>query len=212
TVTLAAHVTDDVQVRNVELLVNGALVRNEISYPFDLTTSLPTIQAAGTVVTLPVRGTDTGGNSTLSDPIAIELVPAPAPVITHLDPADGSTEPSGFREIGVEFSQSMDRSTLTAGSFELLGPNGAIDPLSVRLRGFDSGLILRYPQLTDGNYRFVIHAALLLNRTGLALGATDLVSTFQISVPPPPATVVHAGHFTWTSNLPTVGQLRAVGD
>src|SRR5262249_51652759 len=93
TVRLSAHVSDDVQGRNVEVLVNGMVVRNEVTYPYDLTATLPTIQQAGTAITLQVRATDTGGNSTLSDPISIELVPGPPPTITQVNPPDGSTQP-----------------------------------------------------------------------------------------------------------------------
>ena len=36
-ITLGAQVMDDVQVRNVELLLNGQVVRNDVSFPWDLT-------------------------------------------------------------------------------------------------------------------------------------------------------------------------------
>ena len=49
TVTLGAAVTDDVQVRNVEVLVNGVVVSNSVSFPWNLSARLPTIAANGSV-------------------------------------------------------------------------------------------------------------------------------------------------------------------
>ena len=49
-IPLLANVSDDVQVRNVELLVDGVVVRNHVSFPFDFTTTAPrNLPAAGTV-------------------------------------------------------------------------------------------------------------------------------------------------------------------
>ena len=36
TVRVNSNVTDDVQVRNVELLVDGVVVQNDVAFPFDL--------------------------------------------------------------------------------------------------------------------------------------------------------------------------------
>src|SRR5262249_20117133 len=47
TFVLNAAIADDVQVRNVELLLNGQVVRNDVSFPFDLSVALPTILANG---------------------------------------------------------------------------------------------------------------------------------------------------------------------
>jgi hypothetical protein len=43
TLTIQPTVDSNVQVRNVELLVNGNVVQNAVSFPFDLTTILPTL-------------------------------------------------------------------------------------------------------------------------------------------------------------------------
>jgi hypothetical protein len=56
TIAVRPSVFDDVQVRNVELLVNGQVVLNDVSFPFDLSTDLPSIAANGsTAVTIQVR-------------------------------------------------------------------------------------------------------------------------------------------------------------
>jgi hypothetical protein len=61
TVTIGATVSDDVQVRNVEVLLNGSVVTNSVSYPWNLSAQLPTIAANGSnQVTLQVEAIDTG--------------------------------------------------------------------------------------------------------------------------------------------------------
>jgi hypothetical protein len=61
----------------VELLVNGQVALNDVSYPFNLTTVMPTIAAnAGSdQVTLQVEAIDTGGNTTISNPIDVRSFP-----------------------------------------------------------------------------------------------------------------------------------------
>ena len=51
-VTLSALIRDDVQVRNAELLMDGVIVRNEVTYPYDFTTTLPTIRQSGSEAVL----------------------------------------------------------------------------------------------------------------------------------------------------------------
>ncbi len=182
TVTLSARITDDVQVRSVELLVDSVRVSIDVSYPYDLTTTLPTILQTGTEALLQVRATDTGGNVRLSDPVVIEvladLIP---PTIVTLDPPDGSTQPVSRRRISIRFSESLDPLAATASNFELLGPGGVVAPLSVQVRQSNSLLDLYYPPLSEGSYQLVIHAPSVTDRAGNALGAGDLISSFRIA-------------------------------
>jgi len=67
-------VTDDVQVRNVELLVNGQVVADDPSFPFDFTAQVPTIANAGSTMTIQALATDTGGNTTLSNIVTLNVV------------------------------------------------------------------------------------------------------------------------------------------
>ena len=60
-------VRDDVQVRNVELLINGQVIASDVSYPYSFTTLAPTLASGVNTLVIQVRATDTGGNSTLSD-------------------------------------------------------------------------------------------------------------------------------------------------
>ncbi len=54
TVSIGNRISDDVQVRKVELLVDGTVVRTELSYPYDLTTVLPTFAQSGNQAVLQV--------------------------------------------------------------------------------------------------------------------------------------------------------------
>lgn len=65
---------DDVQARNVALLVNRAVVANDPTFPFDLFASAPPVGAEGGTMTIQLRATDTGGNATLSDVVTLNVV------------------------------------------------------------------------------------------------------------------------------------------
>ena len=65
TIPVHVNVTDDVQVRDVELLVNDKVVRRDVTFPFDLSAVAFGVDQAATTVKIQARATDTGGNSTL---------------------------------------------------------------------------------------------------------------------------------------------------
>src|SRR5262249_40458982 len=180
TVTLTGLITDDVQVRSVELLVDGLVVHNNVSYPYDLSTILPKIADAGNEVVLQVRATDTGGNVGLSAPVVIELLPDTiAPTIVSLDPPEGSTQPLSFRKITVRFSKPLDTATVNAANFELIGPAGTVAPVNIRIRERDSAVEFVYPPLAGG-YQFVIHAPEVRDPVGNPLGAGDIIRSFRV--------------------------------
>lgn len=182
TVTLGNQITDDVQVRKVELMVDGTVVRTELSFPYDLTTVLPTRAQSGNQAVLQVRATDSGGNSTLSDPIVIDLVAdATAPTISTLDPAGGSTQPLSRRKVTLTFSEAIDRATAIPANFVLQGPSGPITPISVDLRQRDTQIQILYPPLPPAAYTFITRAAAVKDRAGNALGTTDIISTFTVA-------------------------------
>lgn len=182
TITLGNRITDDVQVRKVELLVDGTVVRTELSYPYELTTVLPTIAQTGNQAVLQVRATDTGGNSTLSAPIVIDvLADTTAPTISAIDPPNGSTQPISRRKVTIKFSEALDRSTVVPANFVLQGPSGPISPISMDLRQRDTQIEILYPPLAQGAYTFVTHAAAVKDRAGNALGAADVSSTFTVA-------------------------------
>jgi hypothetical protein len=182
TVTIGNQIADDVQVQRVELLADGQVVRTELSYPYDLTTVLPTIAQTGAQVVLQVRATDTGGNVTLSPPQVIDLVAdTTAPTVTLLDPPNGSTQTLARRKVTLQFSEAIDPASVIAANFVLQGPGGPVTPISVDLRQRDTRIDILYPPLSEGTYTFTTHAAQVKDRAGNPLGASDIVSTFTIA-------------------------------
>jgi hypothetical protein len=188
--TLVGTITDDVQVRDVQLLMNGAVVKDDLSYPYDLTFDLPRIKDAGSQVVLQVAATDTGGTTTLSAPIDLQLVPdTTPPAIVKLTPADGSIQPLSLHTVTIQFSKSLDPATVTADDFSLVGPGGAVTPLTFSLRTRQTVVELNYLPLAAGNYQLVIHAAAIKDLVGNALGAADLVKKFTLTSGSPPPTI-----------------------
>ena len=183
-VTLKASVSDDVQVRNVELLVNGQVVKNNVTFPFDLSAFLPTIAASGGTATLEVRATDTGGNTTTSEPITINLLrDMTPPTIVSQNPRDGGTVGQQFRAVVVDFSEPLDPATVSAADFALTSAGGTIAPEKVQLRLNNTQVQITFPAgvLSLGDYQLVIHAANITDRSGNALGTGDATSTVHVS-------------------------------
>ncbi len=182
TITVPNRISDDVQVRSVELMFDGVVVLKDLSYPYDLTAVLPKIADTGNQVVLQVRATDTGGNVQLSDPIVIDLLKdVTPPTVAAIDPPAGSTQPISRRQVTLTFSEALDRSTVVPSSFVLHGPTGDVVPVSVDLRQHDTRVEIVYPPLAQGDYTFTIHGAAIKDRAGNAMGAADSTSTFSVS-------------------------------
>ena len=127
-IPISVTLTDDVQVRNVELLVDGQVVANDVSAPYDFFATAPTLASGATNVTIQVRATDTGGNSSLSNALVYDLVPdIVAPVVVSTTPDRGG---ASFRAstIGLRLSEAIDTSLLDLSGITVtnLGADGAV--------------------------------------------------------------------------------------
>jgi hypothetical protein len=119
---LTAAVADDVQVRNVEFYVDGALRAIDGNFPFEFSFLTPAISATKTSFTVRARATDTGGNATWSTEHTLTLVPdATPPTVREFFPAQSALV-GAIREARVVFSEPMDVATLAAGGLRLLTP------------------------------------------------------------------------------------------
>jgi hypothetical protein len=183
-VTIGATIGSNVQVRNVELLVNGQPALNDVSYPFNLTTLMPTIAANGgsNQATLQVEAIDTGGNTTISSPIDVQLVPDPTPPqLLFENISNGEDLFPTSRAFIFQFSEPLDPTTVTSTTFALLGPGGAaIAPQTIQLRENGQRVELDYPTLAAGDYQFVIAAPSVTSTSGGALGSTNLTTSFTV--------------------------------
>lgn len=174
--------TDDVQVRNVELLVNDIVVSNDVSFPFELSAIALGSTPSATTTTVQVRATDTGGNATLSNVLTFNLVPDTfAPILASDNISGGLLHDQTFKVIQLQFSEALDANTVTAQNFQLLGPNGlAVAPTVVQLIRGGTLVQLGYSLFDVGTNQLVIKSSAVTDRAGNALGTQDLIIPFEI--------------------------------
>ena len=188
-VHIVPTVTDDKQVRNVELLVNGKVVLNDPSFPFDLFASVPTIKDGGSTVTVQLRATDTGGNVSLSDALALNVVPDTfAPALTSINLTEGSKR-FFLRTVDVVFDEAIVPATINATSISIVRPGldgtfGTKDDVSVALKHDTRSLhhvlsVTPLATLLPGEYRFTLGAGAVADAAGNAL-TTAVVRNFSI--------------------------------
>ena len=88
---ITADADDDVQVRDVELLVDGALLQRDRSFPFEFRFPAPLI-ANQTSFTFQLRAFDTGGNVGQTPEFTVTLTSdVTPPQVIAVSPADGRT-------------------------------------------------------------------------------------------------------------------------
>ncbi len=180
-IPIRAQATDDVQVRNVELLVNGELVANALSFPFDL--HAVGLSDTGTSVVVQARATDSGGNVALSNPLTFDLVPDTfAPMVTSTSPADGASGGPGVRLVTVRFDEPLDPATVSAEDFMLRdASNQLFAPQTFQLRNDDRTVALTFAPLTAGAYTLTVGTDLADRAGNLLAGPVtshfDLVQT-----------------------------------
>lgn len=160
-------VTDDVQVRSVELVVDGQAVMEDISFPFDLATTLPTLASGSISITFQIRATDTGGNSTLTEPLDFEfeiIEDTAPPVVIQSTPFLNQTL-FGTDSIRLVFDEAVDAAVFDLSGVELLfsGTLGVSEDISNRLESFNfirgnRELILKFkePQRVPGEYLLTV--------------------------------------------------------
>ena len=183
TIPVRPTIVDDVQVRNVELLVNGQVVRNDVSFPFDLAAfalNIPEGQSTATL-TIQVRTTDTGGNATLSSMVELVVVPdITAPAIVAMNPGNGARRGLAFRTIVLDFSEPIDVSTLTHETVQVIGPGGEVEPVDVQFRNDDRQVQFTYAALALGSHEIVIDTLSITDRAGNPLGTETQTSHFSV--------------------------------
>jgi hypothetical protein len=116
-----------VQVRNVELLVNGAVVESDAAFPFRFSTLAPSIATGGSTMTIQVRATDTGGNTTLSDAVMLDVVKDTFPPVLQKTSVAQDASLFFVRGIDLTFDKTLDLSELDASGTKLvnIGADGA---------------------------------------------------------------------------------------
>jgi hypothetical protein len=199
--TFQVSIADPGQVRNVALLVNGTVAINAVSYPFDLSTILPSIAANGSnQVTLTVQATDTAGNIATTSPVTVTLLRDTTPP-TLLDdniPA-GSIRGQSYSFFTFDFSKPLDPTTVTAANFELTGPDGtAVTPTSIQLRTGNRSVEVTYPQLPLGIDQFILNAGAIADTAGNFLGSSPITTSFTVE--PYSDEWINASGGVWTAS------------
>ena len=182
-VSVSATVTDDVQVRNVELLLNGSVVANAVTFPFALTATMPSIATLGTnVATLQVEAIDTGGNTTLSTPVQVQLVPDTRPLtLLNQSVSEGAILSQFDRTISLTFSKPLNAASVTTANFEVLNQGGTVvTAQSLELSGGDQVVSLNFGTLATGAYKLVVDAPAVTDDNGVILGASTLATDFSV--------------------------------
>lgn len=183
---LSAVVSDDVQVRKVELLVNGEVVSSDVSFPWDLSGFVPAFSEENPTAVIQVRATDTGGNTTLSDPGELVLLrDTNAPAIVSINPPDGALIQDGTVPFAIRFSEPIATSSFTLDNFQLVDSSGVVQSAaSVTPFNGDQQVRLIFHKSPPGDYRLVIHAAAITDRTGNLLGNGDVESRVAVTFNP----------------------------
>lgn len=189
TLTVRPTVTDDVQVRNVELLVNGEVVATDASFPFDFITRVPAIAQSGNTLTIQVRATDTGGNSTLSDAIALTVVPDTFPPVLKTVSVDEGAKRFFVKSMDFQFDEPLDTGKLNASGVSLVragadGKFGTADDaaVAVTLDTRSQGQVLSVlpgGYLSPGDYQLTLSPDILADAAGNTLAA-PIVRHFTI--------------------------------
>jgi hypothetical protein len=168
---VTAAVSDDVQVRNVELYVDGQLAVTDGNFPFEHRFMTPLLAQDKNSFTLRAKATDTGGNSTWSETLTVNLVAdATPPRVVRFLPPNGALSGS-LRIFSAVFSEPINPSTLTAETFNLIGagPDGffgtADDVLpaggALTYRESSNSVFLAFAaDISPGLYRLTVRAPL----------------------------------------------------
>jgi hypothetical protein len=174
---ITTQVADDVQVRRVELLVNGAVVDVDAAAPWSFLVTPPLVSEAGDSVSVQVRASDTGGNTALSNLLVYHVVDdVTPPSLVHTTPNDGD-QLSEVTGIELSFDEGLDSSLFNASGISLiaLGPNGVAgggDDTPVQLATVsmhDEARIISIEtieSLAPGAYRLTVPAAILADLAG----------------------------------------------
>jgi len=189
TVRVVQTIGDDVQVRSVELLVNGQVVSTDVSYPFELFAQAPVIAASGTQMTVQVRATDTGGNVTLSDTLSIDVVRDTVPPRLLTASIDEGARLHFVKSIGLSFDESLDLRQLTPAAISLVRagadgvfgtPDDVTIPVTINSRAVGQQIsALTESFLAPGDYELRVNAANIVDVAGNVL-ATPIVRHFTV--------------------------------
>lgn len=176
-----ATVSDDVQIRRVELLANGQVVASDFGAPFEFAFQTPAADPLTTFV-LAARAIDTGGNVGLSQPISLEVVPENVPPqIILLDPIDGGFRREGAVNVAVRFNEQLAAASFAAGNFIVRDSLGAIAiPTAITIDADARGITLHFAALAAGDYDLAINGQQVTDLAGNPFASGLSMTSFHV--------------------------------
>lgn len=161
--SVAVDVVDDVQVRNVQFYVDGEPVAIDGNFPFELGLVTPLMTETKRTFNFHVVASDTGGNTTASLPVTLELVPdATPPYVRRVSPTNGSILGT-LNSFSATFSEPIDQTRMNAQSIKLFSAGAdatfdTADDFESPILGFNyqeatNGLALNLGELGPGLYK-----------------------------------------------------------
>jgi hypothetical protein len=176
-IELRATVSDDVQVRNVEFLLDGRVIDRDGAFPFVTRFAAPDLDGEASLM-LAARAYDTGGNSFATEVVPMALQPDVTPpriVSATPDPARLQVDVREHRLVANELLQS---SAVNLGAFALTelgadliqggGDDTIVNLESVRLEGGDEIVLSIHATdpLPAGFYALTVDPSAVLDRAG----------------------------------------------
>ena len=182
-VRVTAVVNDDVQVRNVEFYLDGALAVRDGNYPFEFSFVSP-LRIDQASLTLRARTSDTGGNATWTDGIEVEVLGETVPPsVVDVSPDDGASD-AYVSSVAAFFDEPLAAASVDGASLRLFAAGEELVPDGVV--SYDEAsfaVFLSFPNtLAPGAYRAELSGA-LTDLLGNALGETV---SWSFDVPEPP--------------------------
>jgi hypothetical protein len=184
-VALSLDIQDDVQVRNVELLLNGEVVLNDVSAPFNLSFDAPSLASLGddTALSVQLRATDTGGNATTTEAVTFNVIEdITPPELLDVVPADGRLVLAGREVVTVSFSERINQTTFTVADVSLV-PVGGGDPIApsdIVFLGQGQVAQISFDPLPLGAYEITLDTPGVTDLGGNPLGGDPVVQGFEV--------------------------------
>lgn len=186
--SIAVDVTDDVQARNVQFFVDDEPVTIDGNFPFETGVIAPLITSEKRTFQFHVIASDTGGNTTRSDTVTLELVPdATPPYVRRFLPRNGSII-GNLDTMLVTFSEPIAQATISAQSVSIRGAGSddifdtaddvQISPVILNYEDSTNSLEIQTGPLDPDLYRVLLTQS-IEDLAGNPLAAPE-TSTFRI--------------------------------
>jgi len=177
-------------VRNVEVLANDKVVANHVTFPYNLSAYAVGYDPLNPTLSIKIRVTDTGGNSTFSNTfVYTAIADTIAPTVSSI------TVPpvhSGPKSVSINFSESVQ---FTGSPFSIIGAGpdhqfGTNDDIVVAVTGAQLRNRSRVVQLTNsalapGQYRIVVAPSAVTDIAGNPLSTGMFTGSLTVLQAPP---------------------------